>query len=300
MKISIVIPIFNVASYIEACMQSICEQTFRDFEVILVDDCGTDNSVALAVETLKHGSIVATVLRHEHNRGLSAARNTGTAVAQGDYVLFVDSDDQLMPRSLELLYAEAERTGADMTYGSYETFGDEARFYQAQGQPYVMAWNKLCRRSFLEQHNISFIEGLIHEDCPWSFEIECKANKIYVVHDVTYRYLIRNGGLQTAGEYTRHFRSYCIILRSYAQTIADTIKTGRRNEASFIDWFERQKALFFAMTLVSGTKLQQREMYSLIRTLKPIPSFSKPDCHYYLPSFIGFWLYRKFHGYHMC
>ena len=102
--ISIIIPIYNVASYIEACMQSICEQTYRDFEVILVDDCGQDNSVQLAVETLRGGGIEAIVLRHEHNRGLSAARNTGMTMAQGEYVLFVDSDYMLVARSLELLH----------------------------------------------------------------------------------------------------------------------------------------------------------------------------------------------------
>ena len=298
--ISIIIPIYNVASYIEACMQSICEQTYRDFEVILVDDCGTDNSVQLAVETLRRGGIEAIVLRHEHNRGLSAARNTGMTVAQGEYVLFVDSDDMLVPRSLELLLQEAERTGADMTYGSYETFGDEARFHQAQGSAYVMAWNKLCRRSFLNDNHISFIEGLIHEDCPWSFELECKANKISMVKEVTYRYLIRLGGLQTAGEYTRHLKSYCTILKSYAKTIAESINTGCRTKSSFVDWFERQKALYFAMTLDRGTSLQQKEMYSLIRNLKPIPPFSKADCHYYLPAFLGIVLYKKFHSYHLC
>ena len=298
--ISIIIPIYNVASYIEACMQSICEQTYRDFEVILVDDCGQDNSVQLAVETLRGGGIEAIVLRHEHNRGLSAARNTGMTVAQGKYVLFVDSDDMLVARSLELLHQEAERTGADMTYGSYETFGDEARFHQAQGSPYVMAWNKLCRRSFLSDNHISFIEGLIHEDCPWSFELECKASKIAMVKEVTYRYLIRKGGLQTAGEYTRHFKSYCTILKSYAKTIAESISTGCRTKSSFVDWFERQKALFFAMTLDQGTFLQQKEIYSLIRSLKPIPPFSKADCHYYLPAFLGIVLYKKFHSYHLC
>ena len=163
-----------------------------------------------------------------------------------------------------------------------------------------MAWNKLCRRSFLSDNHISFIEGLIHEDCPWSFELECKTSKIAMVKEVTYRYLIRQGGLQTAGEYSRHFKSYCTILKSYAKTIAESISSGRCSEASFVDWLERQKALYFAMTLDRGTPPQQKEMYSLIRTLNPIPPFSKPDCHYYLPQFLGIMLYKKFHRYHLC
>ena len=64
-----------------------------------------------------------------------------------------------------------------------------------------------------------------------------------MVKEVTYRYLIRLGGLQTAGEYTRHFKSYCTILKSYAKTIAESISTGHRTKTSFVDWFERQNCI---------------------------------------------------------
>ena len=123
-----------------------------------------------------------------------------------------------------------------------------------------MAWNKLCRRSFLSDNHISFIEGLIHEDCPWSFELECKANKIAMVKEVTYRYLIRQGGLQTAGEYTRHFKSYCTILKSYAKTIAESISTRHCSEISFVDWFEPESIVFRDDTRPGHTPSAERDI----------------------------------------
>ena len=95
-KISIIIPIYNVEPYIEDCLQSVMRQTYRGMmECILVDDCGTDNSMKVAEQLIKiyNGPIDFKVLHHEHNRGLSAARNTGIDAACGDYVYFLDSDD---------------------------------------------------------------------------------------------------------------------------------------------------------------------------------------------------------------
>lgn len=306
MAISVIIPIYNVEAYIEDCLKSVICQTCLEkgvqVECILVDDCGNDRSMDICERFIESytGLMSFQILHHEHNRGLSAARNTGMEVAKGEYVFFVDSDDQLTPACLELLYAQAEATHADMTFGAFETFGDRERVHHPHGKPYVMAWNKLCRRRFLLDNNIRFIEGLIHEDCPWSFEIECKARQIAMVPEVTYRYLIREGGLQTAGDFDRHFRAYQTILRQYAETIAESISAKRKPAGYLTEWFEVQKALYFSMTVDRGSDVQIREMYHLIRLLKPLPKFCKADSHYWLPEFAGIFLYRKFYKYHLC
>lgn len=102
--ISIIVPIYNVKDYVKDCIDSIQNQTYKDYEVILVDDCGRDDSVAIAENMLKEGHVNYLILHHDHNRGLSAARNTGFAKAKGEYVLFVDSDDTLSLDCLENLY----------------------------------------------------------------------------------------------------------------------------------------------------------------------------------------------------
>ena len=99
-KISVVLPIYNVGKYIEKCLESIQNQTFKDFEAICVDDCGTDNSIEIAQRFIEKDSRFKLV-RHEHNRGLSAARNTGIDMATGEYIVFIDSDDWVEPTLLE-------------------------------------------------------------------------------------------------------------------------------------------------------------------------------------------------------
>ncbi len=121
--ITIVIPIYNVRDYIKNCIDSILNQTYKDYEVILVDDCGRDDSVAIA-EKMLEGKIKYSTLRHDHNRGLSAARNTGVAEAKGEYILFVDSDDSLTHDCLEKLVRMADKTKADITVGNINVIGN--------------------------------------------------------------------------------------------------------------------------------------------------------------------------------
>ena len=298
--ISIIIPIYNVESYIEDCLKCVASQTCLtqgvQVECILVDDCGKDQSIAICEKFIENykGHLTFKLLHHEHNRGLSAARNTGMEVAQGEYVYFLDSDDKITPDCLEKLYAKALDTDADVTFGSYETFGCESKQYITNDAPYVTAWNKLCKRTFLQNNNIQFIEGLVHEDCPWSFEIECKGAKFAHVPDITYLYLVREGSLQTGKDFNKHFEAYMQILQEYARIIAET-----GSEHKYLGWFEKQKALFFTMTLSEGTPEQSRKMYRQIRTLQPKPKFSKSDAHYFVPFVAGIVLYRKFHKYYL-
>jgi len=303
MDISIIIPVYNVASYIEPCMRSICRQTFKgSYELIIVDDCGTDDSIAIAEKVVAEelpSNASFRILRHAHNRGLSAARNTGDEVSQGKYTLYVDSDDQLTPLCLERLFEKAEETGSDVTYGAYETFSDECPTgIQVFHGSYVMAWNKLIRKDFLVKHHIRFVEGLIHEDNPWSFEVSVHQPKTAEVKDVTYRYLIRENSLQTGKDYQKHFAAYCQILKEYSRIIysLDTESESGR----YVGHLEQQKALFFTMTMEKGTSAQLHELYHLIRSTGPKPPFSKPHLHYFLPELIGFIAYKKFHKYHLC
>lgn len=305
--ISVIIPIYNVEAYIEDCLKSVASQTCLkqgvQVECILVDDCGTDNSISIAEAIIdrinenkeKNEKLTFKLLHHDHNRGLSAARNTGMEVAQGEYVYFVDSDDKITPDCLEKLYAKALDTDADVTFGSYETFGCENKQYITNGAPYVTAWNKLCNRTFLQENNIQFIEGLVHEDCPWSFEIECKGAKFAHVPDITYLYLVREGSLQTGKDFNKHFEAYMQILQEYARIIAET-----GTAQKYLHWFERQKALYFGMTVSNGTSAQCRELYRLIRALNPKLYQNKADWHYYAPSCIGIKMYKRFFKYHLC
>ena len=310
--VSIIIPICNVEQYITACLKSVRAQTYTDYEVILIDDCGTDGSMKIVNDYVNlnlNDRNSWRVIRHEKNRGLSAARNTGTAEAKGKYIYYLDSDDTITPDCLGKLVTEAERTKAEMVVGNINVIGDDKwipRLKQKelltgddcfhsylQGKYYMMAWNKLIRRDFLEQNNITFVEGLIHEDCAWSFTVACLVSKIAFVYDETYNYLVRSNSIQTDKDFTKHFNAFCILLKYYAE---EATKCGMAANPEFRWWYERQKALHFGQTINGGTKEQLRKIYSIIRQNLPQKGRNKMQIHYCFPSFLGILAYRKWYG----
>ena len=221
MEVSIIIPVYNVAPYIEDCLKSVMRQTYTGpMECLIVDDCGADESIPIAERMIAEyaGPIRFEILHHDHNRGLSAARNTGMAKAEGDYIFFIDSDDEITEDCLEKMMAVALADQAvELVQGRYIRHQDgkqelwpkeiqetractnaEVRdcFYQHR-QVTVAAWNKLMKRSILQENNLSFIEGLLYEDTPWTFYwLKCFKNASFLA-DVTYHYKIRPKSIVT-------------------------------------------------------------------------------------------------------
>lgn len=180
MKISIIIPVYNVSSYIEACLKSVFNQTYTDIEVVLVDDCGTDNSMEVAERVVSEFGWQERVkiIHHSHNRGLSAARNSGIQVSTGQYLFFLDSDDELPKEAMQSFMHYIERYGeADFLIGNYIVEGDfnfiapttpvalegTANILQAYtaNSWYMMACGKLISREFF----LKTIYGLQNIDC---------------------------------------------------------------------------------------------------------------------------------------
>ena len=127
--ISIVVPVYNAAPYIENTVQMVLQQTYQDFELILVDDCSTDNSVALLEELLEQRKDARLrLVKKERNQGAAAARNTGLDMASGRYIAFLDADDVWLPHRLEAGLRFMEEKKAGFVFSAYE-FGDE----QARG-----------------------------------------------------------------------------------------------------------------------------------------------------------------------
>ena len=215
-KISVIIPIYNVAPYIADCLQSVMRQSYKgSIECLLIDDCGTDNSMEVVNSILKNyqGRIEFKVFHHKCNRGLSAARNTGMANATGDYLYFLDSDDELTEDCLGLLAAPLETAQYDFVIGGYKITGSTKSYPSVtlhdgttlhgediiksyyRGEWYMMACGKLCNAEFLKNNQLLFKEGLLHEDELWSFQLACLARSMYVVNRESYVYKIREGSI---------------------------------------------------------------------------------------------------------
>jgi glycosyltransferase involved in cell wall biosynthesis len=224
--ISVIVPCYNAAPYLEACVASLCAQTLGDIEVWIVDDGSTDGSGALADACIARDARVR-VLR-QANAGVAAARNAGLEAAQGEWISFVDADDTLKADALATLYAAIERTPeADIVSarhreryadGRCRVFGPGKRCRRREqvlarliegDSVYNSMCNKLYRRNLLERWHIRAQEGLrIGEDALFNLEAYARAGNTVHLPAVTYEYRIHGGSamvsISRAEHYARH------------------------------------------------------------------------------------------------
>lgn len=224
--VSIIIPVYNSAPHLPQCLDSILSQTYPDFEVICVDDCSTDESASI-VETYMQRSPAIQLVRHEQNRGVSAARNTGMARAQGRYILCVDSDDFISPDLLARAVDAAQQHDAQMTFFGFDEYYSETNAFvpremfqrtELADKTFALTdlttlnapstelvtpnvWRILYDRSFLDSAGITFHEDLpTSEDLAFIYETFLAVERIYFLPERLYHYR-RDGGITlTRGE----------------------------------------------------------------------------------------------------
>ncbi|MBQ7454701.1 MAG: glycosyltransferase [Selenomonadaceae bacterium] len=208
MKISVIVPIYNAEKFLPVCLESLAIQTFTDFEVIVVDDCSTDSSVAIAESFTEKFCGRLKIISLEKNTGSGAVpRNIGLEHARGKYVYFVDNDDFLIDNALEIFYDAAENFQADVCYTEgYFTFGEEIIPTEVQLADWNTEWTvdeptlevdafvkhvedfawmrvrwtpwlKFLRRDFLLDNDIKFPPLRICEDGIWTFKLLCFAKR---------------------------------------------------------------------------------------------------------------------------
>ena len=203
--ISVIVPIYRVEKYLPACIDSILNQTFTDFELILVDDGSPDRCPEICDETAKRDARVRVI--HQANAGLSAARNAGIEVAHGAWLSFVDSDDFLAPDFLETLHDAAVRAGADCALcgvqltdeagqkiGQPLSVADGVRtgrsiletLCRASEIPYLVAWNKLYRRDVFQ--TLRYPVGMQNEDTYLAAELFDTVQTVICVSKPMYFY----------------------------------------------------------------------------------------------------------------
>ncbi|WP_195929951.1 glycosyltransferase [Clostridium sp. 1001270J_160509_D11] len=214
-KISIIVPIYNVEKYLTNCIDSILNQTFKDFELILVNDGSTDNSF----EICKHYKDIddRICIIDKKNGGLSSARNAGLDIAKGEYIGFVDSDDYIHPQMYELLYNQIIKNKADISMCEFKKVSEfnkkelsdkvilnqeveilnnkEAVFKLGENGSvtYVIACNKLYKKSLF--NNIKFKEGIIHEDEYIIHRLLYQVKTLVYIKEKLYFYLQREGSI---------------------------------------------------------------------------------------------------------
>lgn len=208
--VSIIVPVYNTGRYLRTCLCSVARQTLGDVEVVIVDDGSTDGSTSICDEFgMRYGWTVI----HQQNQGLSIARNVGIDHANGNYLLFVDSDDHIAPSLCEEVCKYASETGADLVRffycedtkigmrelksqyrlpeGRIDTDVDRLRCAYAAGP---MVWKFLIKRDILTPE-LRFVAGAVYEDMDFTARLALLSRNMHVYHECLYRYRIRKSSL---------------------------------------------------------------------------------------------------------
>ncbi|MDR0863511.1 MAG: glycosyltransferase [Candidatus Symbiothrix sp.] len=269
MTVSIVIPVYNVSKFIGKCLYSALSQTYPDIEYILIDDATPDNSMEIVTEILSNHPRKEAVkmVHHRENKGLAGARNTGIQYSTGDYLFFLDSDDELPPDCIETLVSCMDNQEVDFVIGEIKVIGNERKAYPPlllqegiyQGNDFIldsflerkwyeMAWNKLIKRSIFTEKNIRFEEGIVHEDTLWSFQLALTAQSMAVTSVPTYLYHIQSNSI-TQKKSKKNIESFYFVLDK-------TIKSATQNRLfathKYIYSYLENLRIFFIKSLVNN------------------------------------------------
>ncbi len=210
--VSIIIPVYNVARYLDDCLKSVLKQTYTNLEIIVVDDGSTDKSLEICHSYAAKDKRVKVL--HQENAGVSAARNVGLSIMTGKYVLFIDSDDRIEQNMVEILVNEIEENAKnDAVFCGYKEFDDETGTIIKEvvpnqskmvdrdngvaeifGEYSTMLWNKMFRCSIINKSDVFDVTLKIGEDELWMVNVLKKANNIMLIGTPLYYYRSRVEG----------------------------------------------------------------------------------------------------------
>ncbi len=257
--ISIIVPVYNVENYLLRCLDSIAQQTYTDFEAILIDDGSTDLSGHICDDYSKKDNRFRVI--HQKNQGLSGARNTGLSETKGDYFCFIDSDDYIHPLYLETLYNTIVKIGCDVSmvnnkmtsvFGEYSDIVIKEPIIYSQKEimhfifkhihKFVIVTNKLFKAS-LKEMRFNMVDA---EDLDFNVRITQRINSLAYIDSELYYYFIREGSITHNSSYEAYkdinvihfyiqnlkniptteplYQKYCVrrIVKKYLNTIYQT------------------------------------------------------------------------------
>lgn len=235
-KVSVIIPVYNVALYLKRCVDSVTAQSYPYLEIILVDDGSKDESPLLCDQLAQADTRIQVI--HKKNAGLSAARNSGIDIATGDYIMFVDSDDWIHPEYIQTLIRPMQETGARISMGEREVCHEVTKFQEHQKNysiipideaiprmlkgEWISAWGKIYETSLFK--SIRFPEGRNNEDYAILIYLFEQCEQICHTNDIVYYYFVREGSIthsklnnHSFDEYINGQEIYNYCLQKYPQ-----------------------------------------------------------------------------------
>lgn len=306
-SLSFIVPIYNVEKYLTKCVDSIRTLPFSDIEIILIDDGSTDSSGQLADQYAEQDARIRVI--HQDNQGLSATRNRGMEMAQGTYLVFVDSDDWLIGDEIIRIYQDAIRTQADIAMGSllyYYPNGQTDYPFGSIPEPLIqktisgkkcltelmkhhalppMVWNYLYRREWVLKQSLRF-ESVVHEDELWTPVALCLAERVILTNRCFYGYRQREGSIMNTLKREKRIRDLIFITNRLLRFAAHFKFKGADKEvksALYVRIFMLYQIAFYELSKVKNGLFQMpaHHLYSLFRIYRKLSPEIYPVCRLY-------------------
>ena len=241
-KVSVIIPVYNTEPYLKRCLNSVCNQTLKDIEIILVDDCSTDESLKILKEYASKDKRIKLIIL-EQNQGVAVARNKGLEAAKGEYIGFVDSDDFIDLNFYETLYKKAEEDDFDAVKGNIRKYDSKTNEYSKdifldmnsyirKNKAYFHCsfYTAIYKTEFVRKNHLHFLEGFIFFQDPY-FTIKAALfyKKLALVDDVFYNYC-NNSEQVTKNLSLKHIKSEI----EASEIILDLLKENKAEKEHYI------------------------------------------------------------------
>ena len=282
--ISVIVPIYKVEEFLPRCLDSLCRQSLKNIEILLIDDASPDRCGKICEQYATQDKRFK-VFHHKENKGLSAARNTGIAQTSADYLMFVDSDDWVHEDFCKEAYECAIRNNADLVMFGYQYIlkknGHNSNLFNTVSDGHktkeeaidlstqafgMVAWNKLYQRKLFEE--ICYPVGLIFEDSATSYKLIWKATNIYCMNKILYYRFLRPGSITQRKPTREMVRTR---FKVYWQQYCDLFEWGFRSEQLVLF------IIFSALSYCIQTPTDYSDPYfiiasNILRSVKNVPS----------------------------
>lgn len=286
-KLSLILPAYNTSEYLEKCVESCAAQDISaaEYEIIIVNDGSTDNTLSISEHLKKQYSNI--VILNQQNLGLSMARNNGAAIAQGEYIWFIDSDDYIAKdclgtildildrQNLDMLgvapmIAFKEKFPADFDEACDMTFVMSGREWIENGIQFIGAWAYVFRKSFWANNKFSFYPGIYFEDTELIPKVRYKAGRIASFSTFScYSYVQRQGSIMNSAMSEKKVMDLGKIVNSYSLFISDERE---RMDAYSVKHFEAIRSANFMAGIVNISKLKNKDLLEhWLRTIQDRP-----------------------------
>lgn len=315
MKFSIIVPVYNTEKYLPQCLDSIINQTYKDLDVVLVDDGSLDNSGSICDEYAKKDKRIKVI--HKRNNGQASARNDGIKMASGEYLCFLDSDDfwsdnevlskiskkisEDNPDILELNYKfYFEKSGRELSLGAVDFTGfselandRRIEFLVNCGRLNPAAWGMCVSRAFLEKNQVYFLENIVSEDIDWCIRLYSFAPKVNVLEEAVYVYRKDREGATTGNIRYKNINDLCSVIERAPEVLCDKNNYVHQVMMNYVMY---QVAIACALVHLNGTGISKGQKASINNRLK---SFCKKYLSQYHthPKVKKAYIVYKFFGY---